>query len=91
MQSFHHRLAQSSVFSEIFAFLPYSEQLKLQSVSKRFYEKVVPKCLYQAKLSIHTRDTIFSYSTEEDSTSLLWKFDVTTEKWKEIVPTNGPI
>jgi hypothetical protein len=91
MQSFHHRLSHSSVFSEIFEFLPYFEQLRLQGLSKRFYDKVVPKCLYQAKLSVYTRETIFSYSTEEDGNSLLWKFNVTEQKWKEIVPTNGPV
>ena len=48
MQSFHHRLSHSSVFSEIFYFLPYFEQLRLQALSKRFYQKVVPKCLYKA-------------------------------------------
>lgn len=77
MHNLHHRLSHSSVFCEIFAFLPYQEQIKLQSLSKRFYEKVVPRCLYLAQLSVHTRDNIFSYSTEDDNTSLLWKFDVT--------------
>ena len=91
MQSFHHRLSHSSVFSEIFYFLPYFEQLRLQGLSKRFYQNVVPKCLYQAKLSVHTRETIFSYSTEDDNNSLLWKFNVSEEKWKEIAPTNGPV
>ena len=46
MHSLHHRLSHSSVFCEIFAFLPYQEQIKLQSLSKSFYEKVVPRCLY---------------------------------------------
>lgn len=77
--SIHHRLLHSSVFSEIFDFLPYFEQLRLQTLSRRFYEKVVPRYLYQAKLSVFTRDTIFSYSTDDNKveTSLLWRFDVT--------------
>lgn len=36
----------SSAFSEIFAYLPYFEQLKLQSISRHFYKKVIPRCLY---------------------------------------------
>lgn len=91
--SIHHRLLHSSVFSEVFTYLPYFEQICLQRVSKHFYNRLVPRYLYQAHLSVHTIDTMFSYSTGEGNieTSLLWKYDVTEQRWKELKPSNGPV
>jgi hypothetical protein len=36
---------------------------------------------------------MFSYSTNEGNieTSLLWKYDVTEQRWKELKPSNGPV
>ena len=82
------RLQNSSVFCEVFQYLPYFEQVHLQQVSRLFYVKIVPKYLYTARLSAHTTNAIFSYSVgePEEQPSLLWKYDVINEKWLEIKP-----
>ncbi|TNV85838.1 hypothetical protein FGO68_gene3466 [Halteria grandinella] len=82
----HQRLQRSSAIREILEFLEPLEMLRMQQLSSKFYDRVIPKTLNTCLLSHHTRQAIYSYSVSEGKT--LFKYSANLLKWDTIPYTH---
>ncbi|CDW90497.1 kelch motif family protein [Stylonychia lemnae] len=77
---------RSSSIHEILAFFGDLEKTRLQSISRMFYDKIIPSSLQQCFLSLLTKDKFFSYSKEQGD--ILYYYDIPTRTWIDVKAAN---